>query len=246
MYLRIIPCINNWYCLIITIEVHGTITPRSKELPETPIWNVFDAHQSGKGFKSISMQYEIIHSTVTKIIYKWSKFQTTGNLSRPDYPSPTKFSPRVEYKMHQDDSKNPRMSSRDLQAALGTVYVKVHESTIRKRLHKFNPHGRSKEGASAIKKAWRQGRRTTSLKNVIWTDESRLCLGTIPNFMFGGEKNFIPTVNLLTTYLLLGVFLFEAALLFHGLGSSPSQSLQWIQYHTRECLRRMWNRLSKN
>ncbi|KAI3357975.1 hypothetical protein L3Q82_002998 [Scortum barcoo] len=46
--------------------------------------------------------------------------------------------------------KSPKISSRDLQQALATVDVKVHDSTIRKRLHKFDFHGRSKVNGSQV------------------------------------------------------------------------------------------------
>ena len=113
---------------------------RSKELSEAFRKKIVAAYESGKGFKKISKEYKISHSTVRKIVYKWRTFKTTANMPRSGRPS--KFTPRADRKMLKEVSKNPKMSSRDLQQALATVDVKVHASTIRKRLHKFNLHGR--------------------------------------------------------------------------------------------------------
>ena len=109
--------------------------------------------------------------------------------------------------------KTPKMSSRDLQQALATVDVKVHASTIRKRLHKFNLHGRcvrrkpllSKRNTKARLKFARGSvdKEQDFWNNVLWTDESKIELfghqnrGHVwrtPNTAFQ-EKNFIPTVK---------------------------------------------------
>ncbi|KAI3373895.1 hypothetical protein L3Q82_022464, partial [Scortum barcoo] len=50
--------------------------------------------------------------------------------------------PEQTCKMLKEVIKSPKISSRDLQQALATVDVKVHDSTIRKRLHKFDFHGK--------------------------------------------------------------------------------------------------------
>ena len=122
------------------IEVCGVIMPRSKEFCKAFRKKVVDAYESGKGFKKISKLFEIHHSTVRKIIYKWRRFQTAANLFKTGRPS--KFSPRADRLMQKGVSKNPKISSQDLLVSLATVGVKVHASTIRKRLHKFDLHGR--------------------------------------------------------------------------------------------------------
>uniref|UniRef100_A0A9J8A173 Transposase Tc1-like domain-containing protein n=1 Tax=Cyprinus carpio carpio TaxID=630221 RepID=A0A9J8A173_CYPCA len=55
---------------------------------------------------------------------------------------PSKFTPRADRKMLKEITKNPKISSQDLQQAFATVDVKVHASTVRKRLQKFNFHER--------------------------------------------------------------------------------------------------------
>lgn len=63
------------------------------------------------------------HSTLRKIIYRGKAFRTTANMPRSGHPS--KFTPRADRKMLKEFSKNPKMSSKDLQQALATVDVKM-------------------------------------------------------------------------------------------------------------------------
>lgn len=184
---------------------------RAKELSEAFRKNIVAAYESGKGFKKISKDFEISHSTVRKIVYKWRAFKTTANMPRSGRPS--KFTPRADRKMLKEVSKNPKMSSRDLQQALATVDVEVHASTIRKRLHKFNLHGRRARRKPLLSKRNIKARLTFARENVdkdqdfwnnvLWTDESKIELfghqsrGHVwrkPNTAFQ-EKNLIPTVK---------------------------------------------------
>lgn len=97
---------------------------------------------------------------------------------------PSKFSPRADRKMLKEVSNNPRMSSRDLQVSLATIDVKVHASTIRKRLNKFALHGRcarrkpllSKKNIRARLKFAREHleKDQNFWNNVLWTDESKV------------------------------------------------------------------------
>ena len=97
----------------------------------------------------------------------------------------------------------------DLQQALDTVDVKVNESTIRKRLNKFNFHGRCgrrkpllwKRNMKARLKFTRENvdKDQDFWNNVLWTDESKTELfghqnrGHVwrkPNTPFQGCSNF--------------------------------------------------------
>lgn len=57
---------------------------------------------------------------------------TVMNLPRSGRPP--KISPRAQRKIIQEVAKNPEITSKELQAILALSKVKVHESTIRKRL----------------------------------------------------------------------------------------------------------------
>ena len=184
---------------------------RSKELSETLRKKIVAAYESGKGFKKISKEFDISHSTIQKIVYKWKTFKTTATMPRSGRPS--KFTPRADRKMLKEVIKCPKISSRDLQQALATVNVKVHDSTIRKRRHKFGFHGRcarskpllSKKNIKARLKFARENidKDQVFWNNVLWTDESKVELfghqnrrhvWRKQNTAFQG-KNLIPTVK---------------------------------------------------
>ncbi|KAK3573020.1 hypothetical protein QTP86_012243 [Hemibagrus guttatus] len=63
-------------------RVRGITIVRSKELSEAFRKKIVDAYESGKGYKKISKEFVISHSTVHKIIYKWRTFKTTANMAR--------------------------------------------------------------------------------------------------------------------------------------------------------------------
>ena len=77
-------------------------------------------------------------------------------------------------------TKNPKMSSWDLQQALATVDVTVHASTMTKRLHKFNFSWEVCKGEPFTNKARLKFARENIDKdqefsnNVLWTDESKI------------------------------------------------------------------------
>ncbi|MEE6522209.1 hypothetical protein FKM82_020645 [Ascaphus truei] len=68
--------------------------PRRKDISNDLREAIVAAHQSGKGYKAISKQFKVHHSTGRKIIQKWKTFKTVANLPRCGRPS--KFSPRSE------------------------------------------------------------------------------------------------------------------------------------------------------
>uniref|UniRef100_A0A9J7YLT4 Transposase Tc1-like domain-containing protein n=1 Tax=Cyprinus carpio carpio TaxID=630221 RepID=A0A9J7YLT4_CYPCA len=74
---------------------------------------------------------------VRAIIHKWRKLGTVVNLPRSGWP--TKITQR---RLIQRVIKEPRTTSKELQALLASIKVSVHESTIRKRLGKNGIHGR--------------------------------------------------------------------------------------------------------
>ncbi len=79
-----------------------------KELSEAIRKKIVAAYESGKGFKKVSKDFEISHSTVRKIVFKWRTFKTTADMPRSGHPS--KFTPRADCKMLKEVSKIPKMS----------------------------------------------------------------------------------------------------------------------------------------
>ncbi|KAK3556132.1 hypothetical protein QTP70_005614 [Hemibagrus guttatus] len=114
--------------------------PRSKEIQNQMRMKVIEIHRSGKGYKAISKALGLPRTTVRAIIYKWQKHGTVENLPRSGRL--TKIAPRAQRRLIQEVTKDPTITSKELQASLASVKVSVHDSTIRKRLGKNGLHGR--------------------------------------------------------------------------------------------------------
>ncbi len=111
---------------------------RSKEIQEQMRNKIVDMYQSGKGYKAISTALRLQRTTVRAFIHKWRKLGTVVNLPRSERP--TKITPRAQWWLIQEVIKEPRTTSKELQASLASVKVSVHDSTIRKTLGKNGIH----------------------------------------------------------------------------------------------------------
>src|SRR4029434_958157 len=76
---------------------------RSKEIPRNLRKQVVDAHQAGKGYKTISKQFGLHQSTVRQIVYKWRKFSTIATLPRSGRLA--KITPRARRIIFQEVTK---------------------------------------------------------------------------------------------------------------------------------------------
>ncbi len=63
-------------------------------------------------------------------------------MNLPRSGQPTTITPRAQRRLIQEVIKEPRTTSKELQASLASIKVSVHDSTIRKRLGKNGIHGR--------------------------------------------------------------------------------------------------------
>ncbi len=113
---------------------------RSKDIQEQTRNKIVDMYQSGKGYKAISKALGLQRTTVRAIIHKWRKLVTVVNLPRSGWS--TKITPRAQQRLIKEVIKEPRTTSKELQASLASIKVSVHDSTIRKRLGKNSIHGR--------------------------------------------------------------------------------------------------------
>ncbi|XP_075466503.1 centromere protein U isoform X5 [Ascaphus truei] len=82
--------------------------------------------------------------------YKCRKFKTIVPLPRSGRPA--KISPRTNQQINQEVTKNPRVTSKDLQATIALTNVSVHDTTIRKRPNKNGVHGRIARRKSLLSK----------------------------------------------------------------------------------------------
>ncbi|XP_053544617.1 mediator of RNA polymerase II transcription subunit 17 isoform X3 [Ictalurus punctatus] len=90
-------------------QSHGNTLKSSARPSEKRLWMT----ESGKEFEKISKLFEILHSTIRKILYKWLRFHTTANLPRTGCPS--KIRPRADHLMQKEVSKtSKKISSQNL------------------------------------------------------------------------------------------------------------------------------------
>ncbi len=181
-------------------------------------------YQSGKGHKAISKALGLQRTMVRTIIHKWSKLGTVVNLPRS--ARLTKITPRAQWRLIQEVIKEPRTTSKELQASLVLIKFSVHDSTIRKR-QKRHPWESSKAKATADQKEYKGSSHICQKyldypqdlwANILWTDETKVSLfGRFvsrytwrkTNTAFH-KKNIIPTVK-------------------HGGGTDPPQKcIDWM------------------
>ncbi|XP_018090369.1 uncharacterized protein LOC108700862 [Xenopus laevis] len=113
--------------------------PRTKEIPEDLRQTVIEAHQAGKGYKTISKEFKLHKSTVRHIVHKWRQFNTIVTLPRSGRPA--KITPKAKLLILQEISKDPGLTSKELKASLESANVSVHDSTIRRTLTNIRMHG---------------------------------------------------------------------------------------------------------
>ncbi len=185
--------------------------PHSKEIQEQMRNKIVDMYQSGKGYKTISKALGLQRTTVRAIIHKWRKLGTVVNLPRSGRP--TTITPRAQRRLIQEVIKEPRTTSKELQASLASIKVSVHDSTIRKRLGKNSIHGRVPRQKPLLTKKNTKARLTFAKKylnypqdfwaNILWTDATKVelfgrCVSCYiwrkTNTAFH-KKNIIPTVK---------------------------------------------------
>ncbi len=136
---------------------------------------IVDMYQSGKGYKAISKALGLQRTMVRAIIHKWRKLGTVVNLPRS--VRPTKITPRGQRQLIQEVIKEPRTTSKELQASLAWIKVSVHDSTIRN-------HGRVPRQKPLLTKKNTKARLTFAKKyldypqdfwaNILWTDETKV------------------------------------------------------------------------
>ncbi len=156
--------------------------PRSKEIQEHMRNKIVDMYQSGKGYNTISKALGLQRTPVRAIIHKLRKIGTVVNLLRSGRP--TKITPREQQRLIQEVIKEPRTTSKELQASLASIKVSVHDSTIRKRLGKNSIHWRVPRQKPLLTKKNTKACLTFAKKyldypqefwaNILWTDATKV------------------------------------------------------------------------
>jgi len=104
-----------------------------------------------KVYEAISKLFGVHHSIERKINHKWKSFKTAVNLLRSGHHN--RFTPRSDHAILRETAKNAQAPFQTLQASLSMLNVKVHDSTIRKKLNKYGLFGKdctSKEEVSFL------------------------------------------------------------------------------------------------
>ncbi len=185
--------------------------PRSKEIQEQMRNKIVGMYQSGKGYKAISKALGLQRTTVRAIIHKWRKLGTLVNLPRSGRS--TKITPRAQRQLIQEVIKEPRTTSKELQASLASIKVSVHDSTIRKRLDKNGIHGRVPRQKPLLTKKNTKTHLTFAKKyldypqdfwaNILWTNATKIELfgRCVSHYIWHKtntafhKKSIIPTVK---------------------------------------------------
>ncbi len=174
--------------------------PRSKEIQEQMRKTKWLANQSGKSYKAISKVLGLQWTTVRAIINKWRKLRTVVNLPRSGWP--TIITPRAQWRLIQEVIKEPRTTSKELQASLASIKVSVHDSTIRKRQGKNSIHGWVPRQKPLLSKKNTKARLTFANKYLDYPqDFGQIFCGLMKRYIWHKtntafhEKNIIPTVK---------------------------------------------------
>ena len=156
--------------------------PRSKELSEKLRRKIIIAHKSEEGYKKITQQFDVNVSTVRQIVYKWRYFKTTTTLLQSGRPR--KISSRTARQLVVEVSKNPRVTSRELQSSLARDDIHVHRSTIQRTPNQVGLHDwvarkkpllKTKHCEARLKFAKTHLDKTFNhWKKDLWTDEMKI------------------------------------------------------------------------
>ncbi len=148
--------------------------PRSKEIQEEMRNKIVDMYQPGKCYKAISKALGLQRTMVRAIIHKWRKLGTVVNLPRSGWP--TKITPSAQWRLIQEVIKEPRTTSKELQASLASIKVSVHDSTIRKRQKQQKPLPTKKNTKACLTfaKKYLDYSYKDFWVNILWTDETKV------------------------------------------------------------------------
>ncbi len=134
-------------------------------------------------------------------------------MNLPRSGRPTKITPRAQRQLIQEVIKEPRTTSKELQASLASIKFSVHDSTIRKRLGKNSIRGRVPRQKPLLTKNNTKAHLTFANKylgypqdfwtNILWSYETKLELfgRCVSRYLWHKintafhKKNIIPTVK---------------------------------------------------
>ncbi len=161
------------------------MAPHGEELSKDLRKIIVCLHKDGLGYKNISTTLKLSHSTVAKVIQRFSKTGSTQN--RPRQGRPTKLSPRDVRRVQKLASENRRRSARSIaEEVAATGCQLVSPQTIRRTLHQDGLRGCRPRRKPLLKPAHKKARKLFAERNktksmsswnhVLWSDETKINL----------------------------------------------------------------------
>ncbi|KAG2466986.1 TCB1 transposase, partial [Polypterus senegalus] len=139
-------------------------------------------HKSGESYRKISAALTVPMSTVSSIIHKWKKFETTRTLPRAGRPS--KLSDRRRRALVREVTKNPMVTPSELQRSSvergepsrrTTISVAIHQSDLHGRVARRKPLLSKRHMAARLEFAKRHLKDSQTMRNkILWSDETKI------------------------------------------------------------------------
>ncbi len=194
-------------CVTLSMEKRKKCKELSVDLRE----KIVEKHGQSQGYKSISRDLNVPVSTVRNIIKRFTAHATVANL--PGRGRKSKINEKLQQRIVRMVDKEPRLTSKQIQADLQTQGTTVSARTIRRHLSEKGHYGRRPRRTPLLTQSHKKARlefaKTYVTKpqsfwdNVLWTDETKVEIfgkghhGTVyrkRNEAFK-EKNTVPTVK---------------------------------------------------
>lgn len=169
-------------CVLVCTTLSMEKRKKTKELSEDLRSKIVKKHGQSQGYKSISKDLNVPVSTVRSVIKKFKAHGTVANL--PRCGRKRKIDERFQRKIVRMVDKEPRLTSKQVQAVLQSEGTTVSTRTIRRRLNEKGLYGRIPRKTPLLtqrhKKARLEFAKTylrkpkTFWKNVLWSDETKV------------------------------------------------------------------------
>src|SRR4029434_2807192 len=160
-------------CTTLNMDHRKPRTELSQEIRK----KIIDKHVNGKGYKTISKQFDIPVTTVAHIIQKFKVQGTVANL--PGCGRKRKIDDKLKRRIIRMVTKEPRTTSNEIRGGLQGQSTSVSDRTIRRCLSQSRPRRTPLLKATHIKVNLEFAKMHIDKpqgfwENVLWTDETKL------------------------------------------------------------------------
>ena len=127
-------------CVCVYHTEHGEKKEEQRIVYEDLRTKIVEKHGQSQGYKSISRDLDVPVSTVHNVIKKFTAHGTVANL--PGRGRKRKIDERLQQRIVRMVDKEPRSTSKQIQADLQTQGTTVSARTIRRHLNEMGRYGR--------------------------------------------------------------------------------------------------------